>query len=62
MAQNFNDREINKFKKEIADILEAIEQLRETDVVRLNSDRLKMIVEAKVKVKAIETHFDESQI
>ncbi len=61
MAQQFNDKEKKQFKKELADVLKAVENLIKQDAVRLNEDRLKLAIMAKNNLKDMERNFDESQ-
>ena len=62
MAQQFNDKEKKQFKKEIASVLDAIEDLRQKRAVRLDNDMNALCIDAKEIIKKMETRFDKSQL
>ena len=57
----YNDNQEKKFKKEIDDALKAIENLKSTDVVSSNDERLSLIITAKSIITEIDANFDETQ-
>ena len=60
MAQQFKDREKRQFFKELENVLDAITELKKTEIVRLNEERLNLITKVIRSVDDIKTNFNNS--
>lgn len=61
MAQ-LTDKEKKQFKKELQDVLDAIENLKKKEGCRLSDFRLICANKAKAAIKELETDFDNSMV
>lgn len=60
MAQQFNDKEKKQFYNQIEKVLDSIDGLKKTEIVRLNDDRLKLITIVISDIAEIKKHFNNS--